>query len=265
MAQRWLVVLSQAALERAEASVNKACQREAEAIKQHLFPLQAKRFETPTQAQEALAGLARQWRYHQVESSALLDHKRYGKKGRPAAATPIRALEWQMQAQVRLDAKRIEDAKQHTACFVLGTNIATEQLSDAEVIAGYKAQSQAQGGFRFLKDPLFFVSSLFVKKPCRIQGLLMVMTLALLVYSVAQRRLRRELAHQNETIPNQINQPTSRPTLRWVFQVLDGIERVRVTVDGQVRDLITGLNEVKIKILHLFGEQVCHVYQLPSG
>jgi transposase len=265
MAQRWLVVLSQAALERAEASVNKVWQREAEAIKQHLFHLQAKRFETPTQAQEALSGLAQKWRYHQVESSALLDHKRYGKKGRPTAATPIRALEWQMQAQVRLDAKRIEDAKQHTACFVLGTNIETEQLSDAEVIAGYKAQSQAEGGFRFLKDPLFFVSSLFVKKPCRIQGLLMVMTLALLVYSVAQRRLRRELARQNETIPNQINQPTSRPTLRWVFQVLDGIERVRVTVDGQVRDLITGLNEVKIKILHLFGEQVCHVYQLPSG
>ena len=120
-------------------------------------------------------------------------------------------------------------------------------------------------GFRFLKDPLFFVSSLFVKKPCRIQGLLMVMPLALLVYSVAQRRLRHELARQNDTIPNQINQPTSRPTLRWVFQVLEGIERVRLMVDGQSRDLITGLNEVKIKILRLFGEQVCHVYQLTSG
>jgi transposase len=265
MAQRWLVVWSQAALERAAASVNKTCQREAEAINKQLFHLQAKRFETPTQAQEALSGLAKKWRYHQVESYELIDHKRYGHKGRPTAETPIRAIEWQMQAQVRLDAKRIEDAKQHTACFVLGTNIETEQLSDAEVVAGYKAQSQAEGGFRFLKDPLFFVSSLFVKKPCRIQGLLMVMTLALLVYSVAQRRLRRELARQNETIPHQINQPTSRPTLRWVFQVLDGIERVRVTVDGQVRDLITGLNEVKIKILHLFGEQVCHVYQLSSG
>jgi len=111
----------------------------------------------------------------------------------------------------------------------------------------------------------FFVSSLFVKKPCRIQGLLMVMTLALLVYSVAQRRLRQELARQNDTIPNQLNQPTSRPTLRWVFQVLEGIERVRLMVDGQSRDLITGLNEVKIKILRLFGEQVCHVYQLTSG
>jgi transposase len=265
MAQRWLVVWSQAALERAEASVNKMCQREAEAINKQLFHLQAKRFETPTQAQEALSGLAKKWRYHQVESYELIDHKRYGHKGRPTAQTPLRALEWQMQAQVRRAAKHIEDAKQHAACFVLGTNIETEQLSDAEVVAGYKAQAQAEGGFRFLKDPLFFVSSLFVKKPCRIQGLLMVMTLALLVYSVAQRRLRRELARQNETIPNQINQPTSRPTLRWVFQVLDGIERVRVTVDGQVRDLITGLNEVKIKILHLFGEQVCHMYQLPSG
>ncbi len=81
---------------------------------------------------------------------------------------------------------------------------------------------------------------------------------------MVQRRLRRELTRQNETIPNQINQPTSRPTLRWVF-TLEGIERVRLMVDGQFRDLMTGLNEVKAKILRLFREQVCHVYQLPLG
>ena len=66
-------------------------------------------------------------------------------------------------------------------------------------------------------------------------------------------------------MPNQINQPTSRPTLRWVFQVLEGIERVRVTVEGEVHDLITGLNAVKFKSLRLFGEQVCHLYQVPCG
>ena len=58
MAQRWLVVSSQAAMERAEASVNKAQQREAEAIEKQLFHLQAKRFETPEAAQAALATLA---------------------------------------------------------------------------------------------------------------------------------------------------------------------------------------------------------------
>src|SRR6266705_2174774 len=98
---------------------------------------------------------------------------------------------------------------------------------------GYKGQAQAEGGFRFLKDPLFFVSSLFVKTPARIQGLLMVMTLALLVYSVTQRRLRQQLARHNETVPNQINQPTGQPTLRWIFQLLEGIHRVRVTIQGK--------------------------------
>jgi transposase len=138
-------------------------------------------------------------------------------------------------------------------------------LSDAEVISAYKGQSQVEGGFRFLKDPLFFVSSLFVTKPNRIEGLLMVMTLALLVYSVAQRRLRKQLAEYLETVPNQINQPTASPTLRWVFQLLEGIHRVHMTVQGQVQDLIEGLKDVQIKILRLFGNEVCRLYQISTG
>jgi transposase len=116
------------------------------------------------------------------------------------------------------------------ACFVLGTNIGASELSDAEVITAYNGQSCVESGFRFLKDPLFFVSSLFVKKPSRIDGLLMVMTLALLVYSVAQRRMRQQLTRHHETVPNQINRPTMAPTLRWVFQLLEGIHCVRVTM-----------------------------------
>jgi transposase len=106
---------------------------------------------------------------------------------------------------------------------------------------------------------------LFVKKPSRIQGLLMVMTVALLVYSATQRRLRKQLAEQNTTIPNQINQPTQRPTLRWVFQRLEGIHRVQVIVQGQGQELIEGRNDVQIKILRLFGEDVCRLYQISPG
>jgi transposase len=222
MAQRWLVVSSQAAMERAEASVTTAQQREWEAIEKQLFHLQAKRFETPEAAQAALAVLAKSWRSHQVDTAHVIEHKHYTGKGRPTPSRPIKSIAWQMRAQVRPDQERIAFRKQQGACFVIGTNIDVSQVSDPEVIRAYKAQAQAEGGFRFLKDPLFFVSSLFVKKPCRIQGLLMVMTVALLVYSVTQRRLRHQLARQNETLPNQINQPTERPTLRWVFQLLEG-------------------------------------------
>mgnify|MGYP003394104579 CR=1 FL=1 len=265
MAQRWLVVCSEAAMQRAEHSVGKAQQRESEAIEKQLFHLQARRFESPQSAQAALTALAASWRYHSVASTVLIEHKRYAGKGRPSAKTPRQASAWQIHAEVRPDAEAIQQSKQQKGCFVLGTNIAADALRDEEVIAAYKAQSQVEGGFRFLKDPLFFVSSLFIKKPARIQGLLMVMTLALLVYSVAQRRLRQALVHQKESLPNQIHQLTQRPTLRWVFQLLEGIHRVCVIVQDQVHDLIEGLNEVQIKILRLFGQEVCQMYQISSA
>ena len=253
MAQRWLVVSSRAALERAEATLNNAKQREYEAITKQLFHLQAQRFCAPDAAQEALVALAKRWQYHCVESAHLTQYQRYAGRGRPTASTPLKAVEWQIQAHVQADDATIEQEKQAKACYVLGTNIAASELSHAEVILAYKGQAHVEGGFRFLKDPLFFVSSLFVKKPDRIEGLLMVMTLALLVYSVTQRRLRQQLAKHHETVPNQINQPTSSPTLRWIFQLLEGIHRVRMTVQGQRHDLIEGLNDVQIKILRLFG------------
>ena len=265
MAQRWLVVSSEAAGQRAEATVSKALQREAAVIEKQLLHLQAKRFETPEAAKAALDALARSWTYHQVAAYSLIDHTRDAGQGRPTPTTPIKAMAWQIHGQVRPDDEQIRQRKHHNACFVVGTNIGASQLSDAEVIRAYNGQAQAEGGVRFLKDPLFFVSSLFVKKPSRIQGLLMVLTGALLIYSVAQRRLRQQLVRQNETLPNPIHQPTQRPTLRWVFQLLEGIHRVRVTVHGHVHDLIEGLDEVKIKILRLCGEGVCRLYQISPG
>jgi transposase len=265
MAQRWLVVSSQAAMARAEARITKAQQREKDAIDKQLLHLHAKRFETPEAAQAALTALATSWCYHQLEASQVIAHKRYAGKGRPTSTSPLKAIAWQMHAQVRPAQEVIEAHKQQSACFVIGTNIPARHVSDAEVIRAYKAQSSVEGGFRFLKDPLFFVSSLFVKKPSRIQGLLMVMTLALLVYSLTQRRLRQQLAARKATLPNQIHQPTTRPTLRWVFQLLEGIHRVRVMVQGQVHDLIEGLNDIQITILRLFGDEVCRLYQISPG
>jgi transposase len=195
----------------------------------------------------------------------VIDHKHDAGKGRPTPTSPIKSIDWQMDAQVRPAHERIAWRKQQSAGCVIGTKIDTSLLSDAEVIRAYKAQAQVERGFRFLKDPLFLVASLFVKKPCRIQGLLMVMTLALLVYAVTQRRWRGQLTRHNATLPNQINQPTERPTLRWVFQLLEGIHRVRLTIQGKVHDLIVGMNEVRLTILRLFGEEVCRLYQISPG
>ena len=147
---------------------------------------------------------------------------------------------------------------------MLGTSIDSEALSDEDLLPGYKGQGTAERGFRFLKDPLFFTAALFVKKPSRIQGLLMVMTLALLVYAIAQRRMRQRLKRQGETLPNQIGHPTATPTLRWIFQLIEGINIVSVVIQRQRQVIVEGLTDIRKKILQLFGQEVCQIYQISS-
>jgi transposase len=178
MAQRWRVVSSQAAYERAAATLNHARQGEREAIHQPLFHLQAPRFATPEAAHAALTVWAKGWRYHQVDAYHLSDHTRDARTGRPTPRLPVNAMDWHIQAHVRPAEAAIAHHKHRHAWFVIGPKIGISELQDTEVITAYTRQSQVEGGFRFLKDPLFVVSSWFVKKPCRIQGLLRVMTLA---------------------------------------------------------------------------------------
>ncbi|MDQ7091014.1 MAG: IS1634 family transposase [Methylococcales bacterium] len=153
-------------------------------------------------------------------------------------------------------------SKAKEAHYIIGGNTDPKELSDQEVVQAYKEQHQVERGFRFLKDPLFFASSLFVKTPKRIMALLMVMLLSLLVYGIAERRMRASLAEQGETLPNQIHQPTATPTLRWVFQLLYGIHCLEVSTEKQTQQVIEGLTPLRQKILLLFGRTVAEIYQL---
>ncbi|MFV9677725.1 MAG: hypothetical protein ACNYVW_08760 [Methanosarcinales archaeon] len=56
-----------------------------------------------------------------------------------------------------------------------------------------------------------------LKNEGRIVAMVMVMGLALVVYSLAEKKLREALESENETIPNQKNKPTKKPTMRRVF------------------------------------------------
>ena len=90
-------------------------------------------------------------------------------------------------------------------------------LSDESVLKEYKAQQSTERGFRFLKDPLFFTSSIFLNTPQRVAAMAMVMGLCLLVYSLGQRALHQALETANQTVDNQVGKPTTKPTLRWIF------------------------------------------------
>ncbi len=93
----------------------------------------------------------------------------------------------------------------------------------------------------------------------------MVMLLSLLVYGIAERRLRAALKEQQETLPNQIGEEINNPTLRWVFQLRHGIHCLRISKGNQIRYVIEGLTVLREKILRFFGEPVASIYQISSG
>jgi transposase len=110
-----------------------------------------------------------------------------------------------------------------------------------------------------LKDPLFLASSVFVKKPARIMALAFVMVLCLLVYRLAERRVRQRLAATQETVPDQLRRPTSRPTMRWLFQCFEGIDLHHMTLpDGTRTTQILRLSAVHRQVLRLLGPAYEH-------
>ena len=54
----------------------------------------------------------------------------------------------------------------------------------------------------------------------------LAMVLCLLVYRLAAHRLRERLAAAGQMVPNQLKQPTDRPTMRRIFQCFEGVTLV---------------------------------------
>ena len=167
-------------------------------------------------------------------------------------------ITYRVAAQVIPVKKIIEIARRQAGRFILATNVLDEKtLPNDEVLTEYKGQQSSERGFRFLKDPLFFTSSVFLNTPRRVTALAMVMGLCLLVYTLGQRQLRQALANTEETIPNQLKNPTSTPTLRWVFQCFQAIHLV--AVDHQLQ--ISNLTDTRVRILRFLGSP-CQKYYL---
>jgi len=205
--------------------------------------------------------MAETWKFHTVQMTVQAI-PRYHQRGRPRARQAPDYHIWQPEAIVVENNEAIDHALRAKGKFVLATNIFDAQrLPDEELVQTYKGQNTTvERGFRFLKDPLCFAHSLFLKKPERIMALLMVMGLCLLVYALAEHRLRAELVSRDETLPDQTGKPTQRITLRQVFQMFEGIEVLLLATEGTQQRLILNLTDLHRRILELLGGHVQRCY-----
>ena len=260
--QRWLLVLHETSRLKQGQNLQKRVDKERQRIEKKVQALQNKDFGCEDAINQALSALTKKWQFHRIETTCYVE-KRYQQPGRPTDETPFEMV-WRFEGQLLEDDAVLEQIRRKHGKYVIATNELDEQtLGLLKMLAIYKQQSSSvERGFRFLKDPMFFADSLFLKKPSRIMALLMVMGLSLLVYALAEHQVRNQLVEQDEYLPDQTGKPTQKPTMRRIFQMMEGIDILIIEQAGFRRRLLLNMTDIRWQIINLFSIHVQKLYNL---
>ena len=251
IAQKWLVVESEKRKESDLKKLEKKLRKKQLAAQQLMARLARSKFESTAEAKAIVKAENKKLRYHQLNLVKL--NKVKDKKSNKNV--------YQIEATLSENSEIIATDKKKAGRFILATNILeAQELSADEILTAYREQQAAERGFAFLKDPLFFADSVFLKTSERIEAMAMLMGLCLLVYKIGQRQLRLKLSELKTGVKNQLGKLTERPTLRWIFQCFQGIHVVFLNGVKQISNLRTE----RCLTLSFFPEK-CQQYYIGSG
>ena len=261
--QRWVVVRTTQGQGRAGATLARQVEATRTQWEKALWHLGNQHFACEPDAQAALLQQLKKCPAWLRVDSHLVAHSKQARPGRPRKDMTPERTAWQIEASVAVDENVLARAVQRKASFLVATNVLDpDQLSDQELIQTYKDQHSVERGFSFLKDPLFLASSVFVKKPERIVALSLVMVLCLLVYRLAEHRLREQLAATGQTVPSQVNKPTDRPTMRWIFQCFEGVDLLHIRHGpDSAAAVVLRLEPFHQQVLALLGSSCAELYK----
>jgi transposase len=258
--QRWLLVHSDQAYQREAKTLKKRIQKEKELAIKEVKSWSRVDFDCEKDAREALLRWEKKLRYHHLEEITITSTKIKKGKGRPKKDAPL-AYRYRIGATVQESQDRINIGLSKKGRFIIATNeLDLSRLTTQELLQNYKGQQSVERGFRFLKEPAFMTSSVFLKSQKRIVALAMIMCLCLLVYTIAQHYLRKRIEQAESSIPNQLGKSTRTPTMRWVFQLFEGVHLLIHRTKSKTKELILNMNPIRIHILALLGPPFQKIY-----
>jgi len=241
IAQRWLLVYSEQAYQREKKTFEKKVLKQQQKLEKELGRLKRDNFQCEADAIKAVKPLIKRYSLFSLSLKPQAIQQ-YPLSGRPKADSKRITVGYCLVGDAKPNQAAIDKALNAKGRFIIATNdLDTERLSG------------------------FMVDSIFLKSAKRIEALMMVMTLCLLVYNVAQYKLRHSLEVNEDTLPNQLNKAVTNPTMRWIFQLMEGISIVRISsglLQDPVQLVITNLTKLRKKIILLFGPTAASIYHL---
>ncbi len=260
--QRWLVIYSEAARERVAKRVDKQLLKQGDGERKAFDELRRETFHCPEDARRALAAFRGTLRALEVHGADVVERRHYKSAGKPAADAVPESVTYHLDGALAAPITVRERRLIRRSCFIVATNELDEGvLGDPEVLRAYKGQSsKVERGFRFLKDPMFLASTLYLKRVERLMALLMVMTVCLLVYAALEYRIRQTLAEHEESVPDQKGKPTRRPSAKWVFELFMDVHLLTITTEKTIRTFVLNLREELKRLLELMGAAYVEPY-----
>lgn len=257
--QRWLLVFSQAAYEREMISLRKDFAKKSDAEFKAFIKLCREVYDSEDAAQKAFDTFLKKCKYLSINQLGFEKKAVYDKKGRPSKTDIPTGFHYFIRGEAYTKREIFEKMAQTKGKFIIATNdLDKQKFSDIECFQTYKGQSKVERGFRFLKDPQFLASTIFVKKPERIAALLFIMTTCLTVYAAIEYRIRQQLEQNDVTFPNQLGKQVKNPTARWIFQCFSNI--TLLFNDTSEMPVILNLKPNNLFIIKLLGENYLKYY-----
>ena len=259
MQQKWVLFRSNHNKSKKEKTIQKEYQKKQKEEAKLLAKLQKTTYFCEADAKQALEEKISQLECTTIIEKKLICKPKYKTKGRPKKGETPKYYEYHWEIKVEANEEYLKQKQsQKSGLFILATN--DMRLSEKELLDEYKSQQRIERGFRFLKSPQFLSDAMFLKNPKRIEAMLMIMTLALLVYSALEYKIRSELKRQNKTFPNQLNKPVQNPTTRWIFENFNEIQIV--FIEELKKKFIANLLKRNVFILNLLGELYWRYYRV---
>lgn len=246
--QRWLLIKSTQAKKREKHILNACISKKTERAIIDFKKLMKQQFACDADAHKALQQWLECQEFIRIDDAKIIRHDKRTKRGRPGVNDEV-VTTFQITGAIVTDLTLCVEAELTNGLFILGTNDISENLSMQFLLDEYKSQQAVERGFRFLKSPDFLTSSLFLKKPERIEALLMIMTCSLMVYAGIEHLIRQRLVEQNSSFPDMKKKPTQRPTARWVFFCFQGISVLLIDKTTEVVTNIIDRHKIILKCL----------------
>ena len=252
----FVVVESKPLMDQKAKTVERMVAKEKAVLEKGLLRLAKESFATRDEAEEAwrshLGSLSPVYhaltcRYEEVEVRL-----KSNKRGRPAKdEPPVYERRWVIVPEIALLEERVVREKALAGLFVLFSS--AEGLSPSEVLKHYKGRSTIENRFAFLKDPRI-VGPVYLKLPERIKALSYIMVLALLVYSLFERRVREGLKREGKPYHVAGSYKTMRPQGKTLLEAFFAVSVLKIHGPSGVEwKLPKKVNEKAQRIVRLCG------------